>query len=93
VHLKDFVAAAGAKGKPVYALIDNEGRDGKTGTFDRSTFDFRPLGTGIQDMPAILKAAEAAGTRWVVVEQDASRDRPSMDAIRMSREYLKKIGY
>jgi Sugar phosphate isomerases/epimerases len=93
VHLKDFVASPGAKGKSVYALIDNEGKDQKVKAFDRSTFDFKPLGMGIQDMPAILKAAESALSKWAVVEQDASTERPSMDAIRLSREYLRKLGY
>ena len=32
------------------------------------------MGSGVQDMPAIIKAAEEAGASWLVVEQD----QPSM---------------
>ena len=48
---------------------------------------------GLQDFPAILKAAEEAGAAYAIVEQDASVDRPPMEAAKLSREYLKKIGY
>jgi sugar phosphate isomerase/epimerase len=86
VHLKDFTSGTAAAGKPLYALIDNEGRDGTVDVVDKSAFDFRPLGMGQMDIPAVLKAAEDAGTEWVVVEQDRSTERPSLDAIRLSRE-------
>ena len=92
VDLKDFTSGAAAAGKPLYALIDNEGRDGTVDVVDKSAFDFRPLGMGEMDIPAVLKAAEDAGTEWVVVEQDRSTERPSLEAIRMSREYLTKLG-
>ena len=59
-----------------------------------SNFELRPVGSGCQDFPAILKAAEEAGAEWVVVEQD----NPSMglnpiECARKSREYLKSLGY
>ena len=92
VHLKDFVSGVGAAGKAMYALIDKDGKDKTVDVIDRSSFDFRPLGQGKQDIPAILKAAEDAGTHWVVVEQDRSSDRPPMTAIKESREYLKTLG-
>jgi sugar phosphate isomerase/epimerase len=92
VHLKDFTSGAAAAGKPLYALIDNEGKDGTVDVVDKSAFDFRPLGMGQLDVPAVLKAAEDAGASWVVVEQDRSTERPSLEAIRLSREYLAKLG-
>jgi len=92
VHLKDFTSGAGAAGKPLYALIDNEGRDGTVDVVDKSAFDFRPLGMGQLDVPSILKAAEDAGTEWLVVEQDRSTERPSLEAIKLSREYLATLG-
>jgi sugar phosphate isomerase/epimerase len=33
-------------------------------------FEFRAIGHGKQDIPAILKASETAGASWLVVEQD-----------------------
>jgi sugar phosphate isomerase/epimerase len=93
VHLKDFTAGAGAAGKPLYALIDKEGKETRVDVVDKSAFDFRPLGMGQQDMPSILKAAVDAGAEWVVVEQDRSTERPSMEAARLSREYLRTLGH
>lgn len=92
VHLKDFTSGGEAAGKPLYALIDKEGADRPAETVDKSSFDFRPLGMGMQDIPSILAAAEEAGTEWVVVEQDRSTDRPPMEAVDLSRKYLKTLG-
>ncbi len=90
VHLKDFTCSklnAGA----VYALIDNDGKAGKAEDAGND-FRFQPLGMGVQDIPAILAAAEDAGADIVVVEQDDSPDRPPLEAARLSREYLKSLG-
>jgi sugar phosphate isomerase/epimerase len=47
----------------------------------------------MQDFPPILKASEDAGASWVVVEQDNSVGRTSLEAAEMSREYLRSQGY
>ncbi len=91
VHLKDFFMS-GKLPKHLYALIgideDAEQDD------EPSTFEFRPVGHGMQDMPAILAAAEASGAKYVVVEQDEpSMGLSRMDSIKTSREYLKSIGW
>ena len=91
VHLKDFVCKNLGAG-PVYALIDTEGKAQKGASQADTGFDYRPLGMGIQDMPAILAACEAAGTEYVIVEQDESSDRPPMEAIAISRQYLASLG-
>lgn len=92
VHLKDFVMDGFEKPKRLYALIGADGKDdGATG--DGNGFDFRPVGYGVQDFPAILDASEKAGAKYVVVEQDRSSQRPSLEAARLSREYLKTLGY
>lgn len=65
LHLKDF---AGSKGENMYALIGID--DGKQKETKEGAFEFRPIGMGLQDMPAILAAAAEVGTKWVVVEQD-----------------------
>lgn len=90
IHLKDFVCKNLAAG-PVYALIDSEG-NAKGGSLEDTGFDYRPLGRGIQDIPAILKACERAGTEYIIVEQDESSDMPPLEAARISREYLKSLG-
>ena len=90
VHLKDFFMS-GKLPKHLYALI---GIDEEEKEDEPSTFEFRPVGHGMQDMPAILAAAEASGAQYVVVEQDEpSMGLSRMDSIKTSREYLKSIGW
>ncbi|MBQ8407270.1 MAG: sugar phosphate isomerase/epimerase [Clostridia bacterium] len=87
VHLKDFV---GQKNENMYELIGIESEKKETAV----PFEFRPVGYGCQNMPAIVKAAEDSDAVWLVVEQD----RPSMgltalECAAKSREYLKSIGH
>ncbi|MBO5128571.1 MAG: sugar phosphate isomerase/epimerase, partial [Clostridia bacterium] len=90
VHLKDFFMS-GKLPKHLYALI---GIDEEEKEDEPSTFEFRPVGHGMQDMPAILEAAVASGAQYVVVEQDEpSMGLSRMDSIKASREYLKSIGW
>ncbi len=87
VHLKDFF---GEKSDNMYELI---GIDKKAPERPKS-FEFRPVGSGIQNFPEILKACEEIGTQWVVVEQDQpSMGLTPMECVAKSREYLKTIGY
>lgn len=92
VHLKDFVCK-NLGGGPVYALIDESGKEGKKASKEDNGFEFRPVGHGIQDIPAILKAAEQAGAQYAIVEQDGTNAEPPMECAKMSRGYLKSIGY
>lgn len=89
VHLKDFTSKNIAAG-PVYDLIgDNRAKK----SLDENDFRFRPLGQGVQDMPAILATSEEVGAQYVIVEQDHAYETPSLEAARQSREYLKSLGY
>ncbi len=86
VHLKDFW---GEKSEDMYELIGIE----KKAPARPANFEFRPVGSGKQDFPSILKAAEQAGASWVVVEQDKpSMGLTPMECAAKSREYLKSIG-
>jgi sugar phosphate isomerase/epimerase len=91
VHLKDYVLSGTLKPGRMYSLIGADGKDDSS-VDDAGSFDFRPLGLGMQDIPAILAASRDAGTLYVVVEQDRSSDRPSLEAARLSREYLRSLG-
>lgn len=86
VHLKDFVGG-GKEG--LFELIGDKNKKAEK----KAEFDFRPLGHGVQDIPTILRASVEAGAKWVVVEQDRSTERPPMEAVLMSREYLKSLGW
>ena len=94
VHLKDFECKNFNMG-PVYALISSDGGSDeakKPESKDEAGFMFKPVGHGVQDIPAILAAAEGAGAEYVIVEQDSSVERPAMEAAKMSRDYLRSIG-
>lgn len=92
VHLKDFVCK-NLGGGPVYALIDDSGKEADKPSKEDNGFEFRPVGYGIQDMPAILKAAEEAGAEYAIVEQDQPTTASALESAKLSREYLKKLGY
>ena len=87
VHLKDFY---GEKSEDMYELIGLEATAPKR----PGNFEFRPVGSGVQDFPAILKASEESGATWVVVEQDkATMGLTPIESIAKSREYLRTLGY
>ncbi len=91
VHLKDFYIS-GKKPKHMYALIGIDDED--DGTEEESTFEFRPVGHGLQNIPAILDASVDEGAKWVVVEQDApSQGLTPMESVKLSRDYLKTLGW
>jgi len=56
-------------------------------------FEDRPVGKGLQDIPAITKAAEETGAGILVVELDKAVGITSLEAASESREYLKTLGY
>ena len=86
IHLKDFV---GSKSENMYGLI---GTDGKEAPKEATKFELRPVGSGVQDFPAILKACEEVGAKWVVVEQDSpSMGKTPLECAEMSIGYLKSI--
>ncbi len=91
VHLKDFTCKELGAG-PNYALIDENGNEIKPKSREENEFKFQPLGQGRQNMPAILSACDKASTEYIIVEQDQSLDRPALEAVKMSREYLKTLG-
>ncbi|WP_242964982.1 sugar phosphate isomerase/epimerase family protein [Scatolibacter rhodanostii] len=88
VHLKDFYKEG--KAANMYELI---GTEVKKEAEAEGKFEFRPVGSGMQDFPSILAASLEAGSKWVVVEQDQTYDIPALEAVKMSREYLKTLGW
>ena len=91
VHLKDFVCKK-LGGGPVYALIDSEGKEEQKSSQEDKGFEFRPVGYGIQDFPAIIASAEKAGASCLIVEQDQAPTATPLESAKMSREYLKTLG-
>lgn len=91
LHLKDFVCKKFAGG-PVYALIDNEGNTGDEPTREDNGFEFRTVGSGMQDFETILKAAEEIGVEYLIVEQDEWPTASALESAKQGREYLKTLG-
>lgn len=86
LHFKDF---AGKKSENMYALIGVNGgnKDDIVGDFE-----YRPLGQGLQNIPALVEAAKECGTEWAIVEIDEpSAGKTPMQCIEESIDYLKTI--
>jgi sugar phosphate isomerase/epimerase len=87
VHLKDFDSSNGGKVKAEYDLIGEAKKARAAGSFP-----FRAVGHGVQDIPAIVKASEKAGARWLVVEQDLpSPGLSPIECAKQSLDYLKSL--
>ena len=88
VHLKDFDSSDGGKITAEYDLIGEAKKARAAGAFP-----FRAVGHGIQDIPGIVKAAEKAGAKWLVVEQDLpSPGKTSIECAKDSLDYLNGLG-
>ena len=87
VHFKDYYASGEQKEDP-YALIGlNEGEKK-----ENTAFEFRPLGYGVQDVPALMKAAKHAGSQWIIVEQDQpSMGKTALECVALSMETIQAI--
>ena len=87
IHLKDFFKKSKDNTGQLYELI---GIEDDTETADEDDFTFRPVGHGMQDIPAIIKAGEASNTEWFIVEQDApDKGNTELSAVEMSIKYLR----
>ena len=88
VHLKDY---AGGKSDHMYELI---GLESEKESAPAQAFEFRPVGSGCQDMPGIIRASVDSGAEWLCVEQDQpSMGLSPMECAEKSRNYLRSIGY
>lgn len=86
VHLKDYY---GEKGEEYYALIALDDHGEPPSPKGR---EYRPLGQGIVDIPAVVKAAEESGAEWFVVEQDdATPGMTPLECAEASIKYLKSL--
>lgn len=83
VHLKDF---HGSKSQNMYKLIGIDSAEEQS-----NTFEFRPLGYGVQKIQDIVDAARDAGAYWIIAEQDEpSMGKARLECAQMSIDYMKK---
>lgn len=57
--------------------------------FTDGTYQTMELGRGDMDLPTIITAAEAAGTEWLIVEQDDCEG-SALNSVRISMEWLRQ---
>ena len=77
------------KPKKLYALI---GIDDDEEQASDEAFSFKPVGYGVQDMPAIIAAAERSGAAWLIVEQDQpDKGNTELSAVKQSIDYLRSL--
>ncbi|MBQ6551699.1 MAG: sugar phosphate isomerase/epimerase [Lachnospiraceae bacterium] len=88
VHLKDYIKSGSTAN--MYELIGVKPGEVRK---DEGFFEFRPVGFGQMIWEPILENAIAAGSKWVVVEQDRHYDLSPLECARRSREYLKILGW
>ena len=89
VHLKDYKLEGKLSSAP-YALIgistDNSMKD------DGGWFEYRPIGMGQVDIPAVIKSALENGANWLCVEQDEPCEGLTrLEGIAKSVEYLRSL--
>ena len=91
IHIKDYFVEGEVEGDP-YALIGQE--DNPVAQARRNAFEFRPLGTGLMDLPAVISVAADSGVIWLCVEQDEPAHGVSdrFEGPAISAAYLKAMG-
>lgn len=91
VHFKDFRMSGKTKDILLHDLVGQAAKPASDKSNDRFDFEFKPVGYGQQDIPAILEATQNSIASWIVVEQDLSIERPPMEAAEMSIKYLRQL--
>ncbi len=83
VHVKDYI------GNPSNVALAKEGEVIEPG--ERPDFMYKPLGQGVNNIRAIVKAAKEAGSKWLVMEMDDSPEMPPLEAAKICYDYLKPL--
>lgn len=91
LHLKDYrikeITPEAFQGEGMQAMM------GFFKDYFPNCVQFAEIGEGNLNWPAIIEAGLAAGSKYLIVEQDDTYGRDEFESLRISAEYLKKIGY
>ncbi|MEK0157498.1 sugar phosphate isomerase/epimerase [Arthrobacter oryzae] len=90
VHLKDY--RIGQMPEASFGMLESGDFAGFMAEF-RNVVQFAEVGEGNLDFPAIIPAAEAAGARYMLVEQDELYGRTVWDALQTSYDNLVALGH
>lgn len=87
IHMKDFVGKGKVRDEGVY---ERDGAPFVPHEQDEGEVALRPVGRGVQNVPALVAAAAAGGTKWIIVEQDEpSLGLSRFECAKNSIDYLK----
>lgn len=85
LHLKDYIGDHPQERYDTFGVEHTVAPDAKP-------LMLMPVGRGVQNIPAVLSAADKAGTDWLIVEQDSPADGDTpMQSAGCSAEYLCKL--
>lgn len=85
VHLKDSV---GDRSAEHYESLGIDHRPAP----DAVPFSFRPVGSGVVDIPAVVAAAKDAGASWLIVEEDEPAEgQTAMESALLSAQYARSL--
>lgn len=91
IHLKDYRVAPPTQA--VLELIEAGRHEEFVQAFRHDAIQFGEVGTGTMNWPKILPAVQASGASFMFVEQDESYGKHPLESLRISRDYLRSIGY
>lgn len=90
VHLKDY--RIGALPEAAFGMLETGNLPGFMQEF-KNLVQFAEVGEGNLDFPSIIPAAQAAGAKYLLVEQDELYGRTVWDALQTSHDNLVAMGY
>ena len=90
VHLKDY--RIGQLPESAFGMLESGDVAGFMAEF-KDVVQFAEVGEGNLDFPAIILAAQAAGARYLLVEQDELYGRTVWDALQTSYDNLTAMGH
>ncbi|MGB8450732.1 MAG: sugar phosphate isomerase/epimerase [Anaerocolumna sp.] len=85
IHLKDFYAVDIAKIGNVFELNSLKGDK------EHSFFEFRPVGYGVANIPALMKRIRACSPKWVLADHDLAYGRDNYYDLKISLDYIKNL--
>lgn len=90
VHLKDY--RIGTMAEEAFGMLGNGDFTGFMQAF-KDVVQFAEVGEGNLDFPSIIPAAQAAGAKYLLVEQDELYGRTVWDALQTSYDNLVAMGH
>ncbi|WMJ88956.1 sugar phosphate isomerase/epimerase family protein [Anaerocolumna sp. MB42-C2] len=85
IHLKDFYAMDLSSIGDVFDLNNQKGDAG------HSHFEFRPVGYGILNIPALMELIKDCNPSWLLADHDLAYERDSYFDLKISLDYIKNL--